>query len=139
MQARLPSFQSIFQVYAVIVFMFSAWTITAFLWKLSAWLMILNLGEILTIFSYGMVVNFVESLLVLLALLGLSFLLPSAVLRDDFIVRGSILAAGIVGSVMASFQVESFSLDRVRGLRPGEIEERYAGFRRLTEFGDFRR
>lgn len=106
MQARLPSFQSIFQVYAVIVFMFSAWTITAFLWKLSAWLMILNLGEILTIFSYGMVVNFVESLLVLLALLGLSFLLPSAVLRDDFIVRGSILAAGIVGSVMAFVRLQ---------------------------------
>ena len=47
--------------------------------------------------------------------------------------------AAVVGSVMASFQVESFSLDRVRGLRPGEIEERYAGFRRLTEFGDFLR
>jgi hypothetical protein len=101
MQARLPSLQSILQVYAVAAFLFSAWTITAFLWKLSAWLMILNLGEILTIFSYGMVVNFVESLLVLLALLCVSFLLPSSLLRDDFVVRGSILAAGIVGAMMA--------------------------------------
>jgi sugar/nucleoside kinase (ribokinase family) len=47
--------------------------------------------------------------------------------------------AAVVGSVMASFQVESFSLERVRRLRPGEIEERYAGFRKLTEFGDFQR
>jgi sugar/nucleoside kinase (ribokinase family) len=45
--------------------------------------------------------------------------------------------AAVLGSVMASFQVESFSLERVRRLRPGEIEERYAGFRKLTEFGDF--
>jgi sugar/nucleoside kinase (ribokinase family) len=47
--------------------------------------------------------------------------------------------AAVVGSVMASFQVESFSLERVRGLRPGEIEERYAAFRKLTDFGDFQR
>jgi sugar/nucleoside kinase (ribokinase family) len=46
--------------------------------------------------------------------------------------------AAVVGSVMASFQVESFSLERVRRLRPGEIEGRYAAFRKLTEFGDFR-
>jgi sugar/nucleoside kinase (ribokinase family) len=44
--------------------------------------------------------------------------------------------AAVIGSVMASFQVESFSLERVRRLREGEIAERYAGFRRLTEFGE---
>ncbi len=106
MQARLPSLQSIFQVYAVAAFMFSAWTITAFLWKLSAWFMILNLGEIFAIFSYGMAVNFLESLLLLLLLLGLSFLLPSSLLRDDFAVRGSILAAGIVGAMMAFVRLQ---------------------------------
>jgi len=44
--------------------------------------------------------------------------------------------AAVVGSVMASFQVEAFSLDRVRTLTPGEIAERYRGFRDLTCFDD---
>jgi sugar/nucleoside kinase (ribokinase family) len=44
--------------------------------------------------------------------------------------------AAVVGSVMASFQVEAFSLDRVRSLTPGEIVERYRGFSELTRFGE---
>ncbi len=93
--------QSILQVYAVIAVMFSAWTITAFLWKLSAWLLLLNLGEIFTIFSYAMLVNLLESLLVLLLILMVCVLVPQSNLRDDFAVRGTILAAGMVGSLMA--------------------------------------
>jgi sugar/nucleoside kinase (ribokinase family) len=42
--------------------------------------------------------------------------------------------ASVAGSVMASFQVESFSLERVRALRPEEIRERYEAFSRLTHF-----
>jgi sugar/nucleoside kinase (ribokinase family) len=44
--------------------------------------------------------------------------------------------AAVVGSVMASFQVEAFSLDRVRSLKPPEIRERYRAFQHLTEFDD---
>jgi sugar/nucleoside kinase (ribokinase family) len=43
--------------------------------------------------------------------------------------------AAVVGSVMASFQVEAFSLERLRRLRPADIRERYEGFQRLTRFG----
>jgi sugar/nucleoside kinase (ribokinase family) len=42
------------------------------------------------------------------------------------------------GSVMASFCVESFSLDRMRNLTQGEIEGRYRAFRDLTHFEDVR-
>jgi len=42
--------------------------------------------------------------------------------------------ACILGSVMASFIVEEFSLDRFRRLTQNEIELRYAEFRRLTHF-----
>ncbi len=73
----------------------------AFLWKLSAWLLLLNLGEILTILSYALAANFLESLIVLSVLLAVCALLPAAVLRDDFVVRGAILALGLVGSLMA--------------------------------------
>src|SRR5690349_22735170 len=101
MLKRLPNRQAILQVYAVIAVMLSGWTITAFLWKLSAWLLLLNLSEIFTIFSYSMVANLIESLTVLLLLLIVCVLLPASVLCDDFVVRGTILAAGLIGALMA--------------------------------------
>lgn len=42
----------------------------------------------------------------------------------------------VVGSVLASFAVEEFSLDRLRTLTPGEIRGRYAEVRRLAHFDD---
>ena len=44
--------------------------------------------------------------------------------------------AVIFGSVMASLNVESFSLDRLRSLDYREIEERYREFKTLTHFED---
>ncbi len=44
--------------------------------------------------------------------------------------------AVIFGSVMASFNVESFSLERLRRLTRREIDERYREFKRLTTFED---
>lgn len=42
----------------------------------------------------------------------------------------------VMGSVMASFNVESFSTDRLVSLTREEIEARFHSFRRLTEFSD---
>jgi len=42
----------------------------------------------------------------------------------------------VVGTVLASFTVEQFSLDRLRTLRPDEIRARYAEVRRLAHFED---
>jgi len=42
----------------------------------------------------------------------------------------------IFGSVMASFNVEDFSLDRMKRLDYGEIEARYKNFKSLTSFQD---
>ncbi len=44
--------------------------------------------------------------------------------------------AVIFGSVMASFTVEAFSLDRLRALDYKEIEARFGEFKRLTHFED---
>jgi sugar/nucleoside kinase (ribokinase family) len=46
----------------------------------------------------------------------------------------NIRRAVVMGSVMASFNVEAFSLDRLRTLTYPEIAERYGAFRRLTHF-----
>ena len=101
MLKRLPAPQAILQVYAVIAVMFSGWTLTAFLWKLSAWLLLLTVGEILTVFSYAMVTNLLESLVVLFILLTACALLPAHMLHDEFVVRGTILSMGFIGSLMA--------------------------------------
>ena len=101
MWARLPGLQAILPVYAVIVVMLAGWTIAAFLWKVSAWLLLLNLGEIFTLFAYALTASFLESLLILLLLLALSFLFPPQTLRDHFVVRGTILAFGLCGALMA--------------------------------------
>jgi sugar/nucleoside kinase (ribokinase family) len=50
--------------------------------------------------------------------------------------ESSIRQAIIFGSVMASFTVEAFSLDRLRGLDYKEIEARFREFKRLTQFED---
>ncbi|TLY24909.1 MAG: sugar kinase, partial [Nitrospirae bacterium] len=44
--------------------------------------------------------------------------------------------AVVFGSVMASFAVEEFSLDRLRQLDYKEIEDRFKAFKRLTFFED---
>jgi len=50
---------------------------------------------------------------------------------DDSAIRRAI----ICGSVMASFAVENFSLDRLLSLSPEEIAERYHEIRQMTDFG----
>jgi hypothetical protein len=45
--------------------------------------------------------------------------------------------AAVTGSVMASFQIEDFSLARLARLTECEIRDRYEAFRRLTAFGPY--
>jgi len=57
--------------------------------------------------------------------------------RTGDLSEGNIRRAVIVGSVMASFNIEDFSLDRMRRLKPHEIAERFDEFRRFSEFEAF--
>ncbi|MBI5599624.1 MAG: sugar kinase [Deltaproteobacteria bacterium] len=50
--------------------------------------------------------------------------------------EGSIRKGIILGSVMASFNVEAFSLERLKGLSRDDIKARYREFRQLTHFED---
>jgi len=47
---------------------------------------------------------------------------------------GNLRRAVIMGSVMASFNIEDFSLDRMRRLKIREIMERFEEFRKFSEF-----
>lgn len=48
----------------------------------------------------------------------------------------SVKQAIVMGSVMASFNVEDFSVNRVRMLKPQEIRDRYGSFKGCLQFGD---
>ena len=56
--------------------------------------------------------------------------LAHAVRLNESVIRRAI----IYGSVLASYNVESFSLDRVARLTRPEIEQRYRHFKRMTRF-----
>jgi sugar/nucleoside kinase (ribokinase family) len=56
--------------------------------------------------------------------------------NTDNLSENSYRQAIIFGSVMASFNVEAFSLDRLKGLSHHDIEERFKEFKRLTHFDD---
>jgi sugar/nucleoside kinase (ribokinase family) len=51
-------------------------------------------------------------------------------LKDEFVLRRAL----VHGAVMASFTVESFSLDRLKNLKETEITERYQAFKAMTHF-----
>ncbi|ADO72002.1 PfkB family carbohydrate kinase [Stigmatella aurantiaca] len=51
--------------------------------------------------------------------------------------RDVLCRAMVMGSVMASFTVERFSLDRLRELTPPELYGRFNEFKRLTHFDEF--
>lgn len=48
--------------------------------------------------------------------------------------RREIRRAAVYGSVMASFTIEGFGLERYKTLRPADIAARYAAFKRLVQF-----
>jgi len=54
--------------------------------------------------------------------------------RAGYTSEDELRRAVIYGSVMASFNVEGFSLDRMRTLRSDEIEDRFQAFQRMTRF-----
>jgi sugar/nucleoside kinase (ribokinase family) len=54
--------------------------------------------------------------------------------RVDSYVEGGIRRAAVYGSVLASFTIEKFGIDRLKSLSSEEIESRYAEFQKLVMF-----
>lgn len=62
---RLPGKQVLLNVYSVIVFMVYTWTMVASFWKLPSWTFYLNPGQIVSIYAYSFIVDFAETILVM--------------------------------------------------------------------------
>ena len=56
--------------------------------------------------------------------------------RSGTVTEATLRRAIVYGSVMASFAVEDFSLDRLKRLSEEEIEARYRAFQEMTRFGE---
>ncbi len=70
---RLPDRKSILGVYAVIVALIYSWTLFTSFYKLPSWMFYLTVGQILSVYAYAFLVDFLESFLVLAGVLIIDF------------------------------------------------------------------
>lgn len=84
---KIPKLEEIAPVYAVIVMMIYPWTLTRYFWKLSSWILFASVGDLAALFAYMVVVNLLESILVLLVPLVMSVVLPQRWFYDRFKTR----------------------------------------------------
>ncbi len=119
MKKRFPRIQEVVPVYAVISCMIYGWTFVLFFWKLPSWVHFMTLSQVFGAFSYGILTNLIESLIVISGLLGLCALLPSRYLRDTFVDRGSTITIIALGSVMLyQYQFRAVRYDFANEIRP---------------------
>jgi hypothetical protein len=84
---KIPRLEDIAPVYAVIVMMIYPWTLSRFFWKLSSWILFASVGDLTVFFAYMVVVNLLESILVLLVPILMSIILPQKWFYDRFKTR----------------------------------------------------
>ena len=80
------------------MFLVYTWTVFTSFWKLPSWLFFLQAGDIISIYAYAFLVNFVESLLLLAVVFLLGLVLPSHWWREAFVARGLVLILVILAS-----------------------------------------
>ena len=89
---KIPSWGELAPVYSVIMAFVFTRTLIPFFWKVPSWLYYLPLGKIFVIYAYTVVINFIESVLILSGFAMLSFILPRKLFYERFVSRASILA-----------------------------------------------
>ncbi len=97
---KIPRLEQITPVYAVAVAMIYPWSISRFLWRLPSWLYFSSTGEIAVIFAYMMVVNLIESALVLLVPIFFSIVLPKKWYFERFITKSVLLISLGLGFII---------------------------------------
>lgn len=83
-RSRLPSQRDVIRVSAVCVFLVFSWSILWFLQNVSGWLPYLSVWNTLSIFAYTQAFALLESLLVLMLLVGVAAVLPTPAFRSRF-------------------------------------------------------
>jgi len=91
-RSKIPTSTQTAQVFAVISMAIYGWTTYRFLQVLPSWLYYLHFGEILSNYAYTAVIDFLEALIFIGAILLINLLLPRALFFDKFVASGSLLA-----------------------------------------------
>jgi hypothetical protein len=117
LKARLPAFKEALPVYAVLVFILYGWATIALLWKLPAWLFYLKLSEIGVVYAYGVVNEFVESVIYAFLIIALAAALPASFLKNKFQTRGTLIAVFLLGVIyLTSYLIAFHEVDRVKAV-----------------------
>jgi len=115
---KIPSLHEIAPVYAVTTTIVYGWTAYWSLNELPAWLNYLRLSEIINLFYYFLMVNFLESIFVSLFIVMTCVLLPPNWLLSEFVYRGTALSVFITSYLAAMIvrrsQIMVFSANMVR-------------------------
>lgn len=94
---RFPRFDQILPVFAVTAILIYGWTQVRVAQKLPSWLLYLNFTEIVANYAYALVFNFLESCLLMGAILAINALSPKKFFGNLFVARGALFAILEIG------------------------------------------
>lgn len=90
---RIPSLEQLAPVYSIVVVVLYSWSLLHFFWRLPSFTYYSTVGEIAIIYAYLTVVNFFESVVILLATIVLCVILPGKWFYDRFVTKGILLVS----------------------------------------------
>ena len=106
---RLPSFADFLGVSGLTVLIAYSWALLGVFNKLSSWILMFSLPEMLAMLAYVLLVALVDTLLVMCVVLLISFLSPGHWIRADFVARGGMLVIILMGApVLFHFMGQNF-------------------------------
>ena len=82
---RIPTIKQLAPIYALTFFLFNAWTMFHFFWRLPGWLYYLKVGEIFMILAYSLSANLLESIVIVIGLAVGAVILPENWFRKAFV------------------------------------------------------
>jgi hypothetical protein len=91
--SRFPSQKQLALVYVVIAVVLYSWSIIRFFWRLPSFIMFATVDEIAIMYDYLIIVNFLESLTLLLIPILISIVLPAHWFFDRFVTKSTLLLA----------------------------------------------
>ncbi|UCD97959.1 MAG: hypothetical protein JSV42_13475 [Chloroflexota bacterium] len=114
-KSRLPARADLWFVFSSIIFVVNVWAIINILRAVPSWILSHTIWEMIGIISYPLVFALLESALFTLGLVVMAFLLPSKLLRDNFISQGSLAALiASLGIILAHLYGSDFGIWSVR-------------------------
>jgi hypothetical protein len=90
---RFPTLEKLLPVYSIVVVVIYSWSLLRFFWRLPSLLFYSTAGEIAITYAYLVAVNFLESIVILLALIILSIILPGRWFFDRFVTKSVLLVS----------------------------------------------